>query len=273
MGLRDLIDWLGVKDMMTRAFMNCNWKSAGVWPALYPVLSVVMLLAITAQYQLLVGNTNHLAGTELSKEQPIAQVKIKFESLLSTELKAGKPALPPLYKLVLSKNGRVFEVDKTLVAGLQSSPKVEDFSKAQQCLAQAMYFEARNEPIEGWQAVGDVVINRVRDKRYPAQICDVVFQGEWRRHRCQFSFACDGRSDRAYNKVFWERAHDMAGKLLTEGSNSVIAGIATHYHADYVAPRWSNHMRPITKIGRHIFYAEEVNRRKPLPLKRPEKDL
>ena len=80
------------------------------------------------------------------------------------------------------------------------NPDQETLEEAQHCLAQAIYFEARGEPVEGWEAVGQVVINRVRDKRYPGQICDVVFQGEYRRHRCQFSFACDGVSDRPYDQ-------------------------------------------------------------------------
>ncbi len=175
----------------------------------------------------------------------------------------------PLFKQVAGD----FAIDTSLIRGRNANAAPESFAQARQCLAQAMYFEARSEPVEGWQAVGHVVINRVRSARYPARICDVVFQGDRHRHKCQFSFACDGRSDRAYNKAFWDRAYDLAGTLLTEGSDSEIAGTATHYHADYVAPAWSDHMQPITKIGRHIFYKEVANRRNPLPLKRPEKNL
>ncbi len=154
------------------------------------------------------------------------------------------------------------------------NPDHETLEEAQHCLAQAIYFEARGEPVEGWEAVGQVVINRVRDKRYPGRICDVVFQGEYRRHRCQFSFACDGVSDRPYDKDSWQAVYKLSGKLLTRGvasqTVSPIVGTATHYHADYVVPHWSSSLTPIRKIGRHIFYREEPGGTAPTPRKRPD---
>ena len=92
----------------------------------------------------------------------------------------------------LSDRGRV----ESLLRGTRVNAKQETLFESQRCLAQAIYFEARSEPLSGWAAVADVVINRALDARYPATICGVVFQGEYRRHKCQFSFACDGLSDR-----------------------------------------------------------------------------
>lgn len=135
----------------------------------------------------------------------------------------------------------------------------ESFEEARQCLAQAIYFEARSEPEPGWEAVADVVINRVRDKRYPQTICRVVFQGEYRRHSCQFSFACDGLSDRAKNAVLWERALEIAGDKLIARRVPADMAHATHYHADYVKPYWTEKMVRLTKIGRHIFYTDRRN--------------
>jgi len=132
----------------------------------------------------------------------------------------------------------------------------ETFEDAQRCLAQAIYFEARSEPEPGWEAVADVVINRVRDKRYPSTICRVVFQGEYRRHSCQFSFACDGLSDRAKNARLWDRALEIAGAKLIASQVRADTALATHYHADYVKPYWSEKMVRLTKIGRHIFYTD-----------------
>lgn len=121
------------------------------------------------------------------------------------------------------------------------------------CLAQAIYFEARGEPFEGQLAVAQVVMNRVNDRRYPDTICGVVFQGEHRRHRCQFSFACDGKSDRARNRAVWHQAQKLAAMVISLDLNDV-TGNATHYHADYVTPKWSRRL-PLTKtIGRHRFY-------------------
>ncbi len=140
--------------------------------------------------------------------------------------------------------------------GRKSAKGHEDFATARHCLAQAIYFEARSEPVEGWAAVANVVVNRARDRRYPASICGVVYQNEKRRHRCQFSFACDGRLERAYNRQLWERAVRLAEIKLTGFMLSEDMKHVTHYHADYVNPFWKNHLLKVTQIGRHIFYKE-----------------
>ncbi len=139
-------------------------------------------------------------------------------------------------------------------ASVELAPEV--FSEARHCLAQAIYFEARSEPIAGWEAVADVVINRTLDRRYPSTICGVVFQGEYNRHSCQFSFACDGLSDRARNRKLWKKALEIAGTKLVESRERSHTANATHYHADYVTPYWSEKMVRLTKIGRHIFYTD-----------------
>ncbi|MDB2668549.1 cell wall hydrolase [Alphaproteobacteria bacterium] len=133
----------------------------------------------------------------------------------------------------------------------------EAFSEARHCLAQAIYFEARSEPVKGWEAVADVVINRTHNAKYPSTICGVVFQGEYQRHSCQFSFACDGLSDRARNRRLWKQALDVSHRKLIENRERSETAYATHYHADYVTPYWSEKMVRLTKIGRHIFYLDE----------------
>ncbi|TNE33402.1 MAG: cell wall hydrolase [Alphaproteobacteria bacterium] len=119
------------------------------------------------------------------------------------------------------------------------------------CLAQAVYFEARGEPFSGQIAVAQVVHNRVaaRNKSY----CDVVFEGSERRNRCQFSFACDGKSDIARNKIAWKQALDIAA-LVKSGYLRDLSGDATFYHAISVSPRWSKSMKETASIGHHIFY-------------------
>lgn len=149
-----------------------------------------------------------------------------------------------------------YSVAETLFQGKRTIDRSETLAEAQRCLAQAIYFEARSEPLAGWNAVADVVINRALSSRYPASICGVVFQGEWRRHKCQFSFACDGLSDRPKNRTLWQRALRMAGSKLTSMRAGPATGRATHYHADYVDPYWNREMTKLAKIGRHIFYTE-----------------
>jgi spore germination cell wall hydrolase CwlJ-like protein len=121
------------------------------------------------------------------------------------------------------------------------------------CLAQAVYFEARSEPLEGQLAVAQVVLNRVKDARYPSTTCDVVFQGEHRRNRCQFSFACDGRSDRPREQLAWIIAQRISF-IARENRWSDISNNATHYHANYVDPFWRASMQPTAQYGRHRFY-------------------
>ncbi len=123
------------------------------------------------------------------------------------------------------------------------------------CLAQAVYFEARGEPFEGQLAVAEVVLNRVGDARYPDTVCGVVFENELRRDACQFSFACDGRSDRPREARPWARAV-LTASLVREGGLRSLTGAATHYHADWVRPGWSRVLDPTVRIGAHRFYRE-----------------
>lgn len=124
----------------------------------------------------------------------------------------------------------------------------------QKCLAEAVYFEARGEPVEGQAAVAQVVLNRVRNPAYPKTICGVVYQNNDWRNRCQFSFACDGTKPKVRSQKHYQVARDVAmavtaGKIWLED-----VGSSTHYHATYVRPKWAGAMKRLTKIGQHIFY-------------------
>jgi len=143
---------------------------------------------------------------------------------------------------------------ENLFRGYKPLDNTEMLDDAQRCLAQAIYFEARSEPEAGWEAVADVVINRAQSTKYPGTICGVVFQGQYRRHKCQFSFACDGLSDRPKERILWRKALRMAGNKLVNLRAGPATARATHYHADYVDPYWNRSMVKLAKIGRHIFY-------------------
>lgn len=126
------------------------------------------------------------------------------------------------------------------------------YATAQKCLAQAIYYEAALEPELGQRAVAQVVLNRVRHPAYPDSVCGVVYQGANDRV-CQFSFTCDGSLLRAPMRSHWERASRIAKEALA-GARVPEVGTATHYHADYVVPRWAYTLGKIRRIGRHIFY-------------------
>lgn len=143
------------------------------------------------------------------------------------------------------------------------------------CMALNIYHEAKNQSVTGQIAVGLVVINRVKDNRFPDTICDVIMQGpvreSWKtkknpdlndaermyypiRNRCQFSWYCDGKDDTPREPTAWELATHIAEKLLFSRTYAGMLDGATHYHADYVFPAWRLDMTRISKVDDHIFY-------------------
>ena len=124
------------------------------------------------------------------------------------------------------------------------------------CLALNIYFEARSEPESGQRAVGHVVLNRVAHPRYPDSVCKVVQQGgEQVLHRCQFSWWCDGQSDRPMNQQAWVKSLRLAWRVYF-GVLEDSTGGALWYHATYVKPYWSESLLEGDRIGQHVFYLE-----------------
>jgi len=143
------------------------------------------------------------------------------------------------------------------------------FSSAEiQCLALNIYHEARNESLSGKVAVILVTLNRVADKRFPNTICGVVRQGKHflnlkdnkfypKKDRCQFSWYCDGLSDKPNNKKAWVYSIALTRYFLTRSMMIIdFTEGATHYHADYVNPRWARQKDFIktVQIDTHKFY-------------------
>ena len=135
------------------------------------------------------------------------------------------------------------------------------------CLTQNVYYEARNQPLAGQMAVMSVTLNRVKDSRYPDTICGVVKQGpsrpSWKgtgemipiRHKCQFSWFCDGKADIPEDSKTWEECLVLADILLnTYNYNYDFTEGATHYHNDTVHPYWADHLAHVVTIDNHIFY-------------------
>jgi hypothetical protein len=128
-----------------------------------------------------------------------------------------------------------------------------EHDRAVLCMTQAVYYEAATQPTEGQQAVAQTVINRVRHPAFPKSICGVVYQGADSPPGCQFSFTCDGSLARLPIEPYWTRAKTVAMAALA-GYVAKDVGSATHYHADYVFPRWGPQMVKIVQLGAHIFY-------------------
>lgn len=128
------------------------------------------------------------------------------------------------------------------------------------CLAQAIYHEARGESREGQLAVANVIINRAFSKKYPQTICGVVFQNADKgRYKCQFTFACDGRSDIGTERAAWNRSVKLAETAFQEfqvgDRPGVIPDSALFYHTTSVSPGWGNKFHRVATIGSHIFYS------------------
>ena len=154
-------------------------------------------------------------------------------------------------------------------------PKVSFDIKEARCLAENIYHEARDQGTAGWLAVAAVTLNRATDDRFPDTICGVVFQAETKeswttkgkdvpeiervfypvRHRCQFSWYCDGKADDINNISVYMEIMSLTRLLLTSQFMMFdITDGATFYHADSITPSWAKSKTKTIEIGDHIFY-------------------
>ena len=117
------------------------------------------------------------------------------------------------------------------------------------CLALNIYWEARNQNIAGQLAVAQVTMNRFYDRRYPDDVCEVVYD-----HK-QFSWYWDGQSDRPTEKRAWDKALLIASAAMNGSGHAELQGV-THYHAVYSKPYWKDYMTKVTMIGDHVFYID-----------------
>lgn len=124
------------------------------------------------------------------------------------------------------------------------------------CMTQAIYYEARNQPIAGQMAVADVILNRVNSTRYPNSVCGVVYEGSERVTGCQFSFTCDGSLEKPIERDAMVRAQILATAVLG-GFHVPLTLQATNYHADYMTPVWAQRLVETARIGNHIFYKRQ----------------
>ena len=164
---------------------------------------------------------------------PSAAPTVQLPAIAEVPLPRPRPPLTPAQEL-----------------GLEGKERV----KAEHCLAQAIYFEARNEPVRGQIAVAQVVLNRVFSPYYPETVCGVVFQNAHRHLSCQFTFACDGIPERVSERGPWIRAQKIAKQALDAQVWLTDVAKSTHYHATYVRPNWIREMKVMVKHGQHIFY-------------------
>jgi len=171
---------------------------------------------------------------------------IKLSALEGDDVEAG-----PGGETVAGKNSTELLKSPSERLSLAGKPR----AKAEKCLADAVYFEARGEPEKGQEAVAQVVMNRVFSGYYPNDVCGVVYQNANRHLACQFTFACEGKD---LNKIdepdMWEQAKRIAKDTLDGKIWLAEVGHATHYHAYWVHPSWVHEMTRLYKLGVHTFY-------------------
>ncbi len=168
----------------------------------------------------------------------------------------GKPFLGMLGAAFF---GAMLSVANAAPSKFETREKVaRSYIREIECLAQAVYFEARSEPQAGQVAVARVILNRVDSDYYPHTVCDVVYQNDHMHNACQFSFACDGVPEQIAEPIAFEVARQISVDAFRCDSKCRVRygqlARSTHYHADYVTPWWSAKLEWTGKVGRHIFY-------------------
>ena len=120
------------------------------------------------------------------------------------------------------------------------------------CLALNVYHEARSDDMIGQYAVAQVVINRVQSSKFPNDVCSVIKQSR-KDGTCQFSWYCDGKSDKPREPYAWAYAQMVAADVILGETVDITEG-ATHYHANYVRPYWADKLEYTVTYGSHLFY-------------------
>ncbi len=171
-------------------------------------------------------------------------------------------ALPALaYNQYTNEAAHAFVPAERLAVVTESPVELAAMTLAaeQMCLAEAMYYEARGEGVDGQKAVAEVVLQRTHDLAFPKTICGVVHEGAQLRTGCQFTFMCDGSLKRAKNPVAWRRIRQLATEIMAGAVR--LAGEtdhATYYHAVEILPPWAEELTRTAQIGNHIFYKRDT---------------
>ncbi len=193
-----------------------------------------------------------LPATAVIGPKLIQEFDVDGNALQTAALKVEESIIESLQKLdgQYKNNIPTQKLSKALLASLPKARGDENFK----CLADALYFEARGESLQGQRAVAEVIMNRVNSKRYPNSICGVVYQGTGRKYACQFTFTCDGHPEVVREKTAYARGEKIARLMIDGLYNQPITNGAIYYHTTAVRPSWASKKTPTTRLGVHIFY-------------------
>jgi spore germination cell wall hydrolase CwlJ-like protein len=166
-------------------------------------------------------------------------------------------------QITMIVNGVVYEPDvKNIV--LKPVVEIPEIDLAElECLALNIYHEARGETYQGKVAVANVTLNRVAHRKYPDSVCGVVRQGRhyvnWKgntmpvRHKCQFSWYCDGRSDLVHEDRAWSQSQDLAFDVLMGWVDDNTHGATHYYNPAKADPYWAKQYAQTAQLGNHVF--------------------
>ena len=209
----------------------------------YTIVQIILLALISE-----LGLSQDRVLVRSSEEAPDAA------TIISEALSVESSILTSLKNQDLKNLSGFSTYDKNMFSfdALDSLPLPKMTSELR-CLAEAIYFEARGESLEGQYAVGEVIINRMISNSFPNSICGVVSEGSSRLNACQFSYNCDGKLEIIVEKKIYNRISKLS-RILLEPSARVLTDGATFYHAKAVNPSWAKKFIKTYQIGQHIFY-------------------
>jgi len=213
-------------------------------------------------FALFVGVGSAAADVTLSQSNsPRAILDAELVQLFGRERAAFAAVQPDQFsklqqepkRRALTGGSPVFSYSRDYLASL---PKVKGNAQWY-CLSEALYFEARGESIMGQFAVAEVILNRVDRASFPSTPCRVINQGTGQKFQCQFTYRCDGRSERISDRAAWVQVGKVARIMLDGKARELTAG-ATNYHTGAVRPRWSRVFPRTATIGSHHFYRQPL---------------
>lgn len=204
----------------------------------------VFVLTGAALADVTVRQGYEIIGVSAGSDKQYQAVGAMRLAALATPAGVGRP--PAL--TARSETPRItIRYDEGFLDGLPAANGDDDW----ECLANAIYHEARGETIRGQFAVAEVILNRTESPNYPTTVCRVVHQGG--KKGCQFSFTCDGKSDRVSERTAWARAGKIA-RLALDGAPRLLTNGAIYFHTVRVRPRWMHRYDRTAAIGSHLFY-------------------
>ncbi len=194
-----------------------------------------------------------------------------FTAALVSAVAGAVAADTPLTQLMAQETRALRAISSDRLAGYVASIETEvEYSrdwlaqqrvggtdKATECLAEALYFEARGESVRGQFAVAEVIMNRVDSPEFPDTVCGVIHQGTGKKYQCQFTYTCDGSPENISNQAVYGQVSKVA-RLMVDGAPRQLTDGATYYHSRGVTPSWARNFAHTASIGVHHFYRKPV---------------